>query len=1095
MVETVTNLVDELRASRALEPGQLETIERELLPRFSEPKVLAKHLLARGWLTPFQIQHVFHGKGEELFLDPYVLLERLGEGGMGQVFKARHAKLGRIVALKVIRHTETGDTRAIERFRREIAAVGKLQHPNVVMAYDADQSGDRLFYVMEFIEGSDLTKLVREKGPMPVRQACDCIRQAALALQHAHEAGLVHRDIKPSNLILSADGRTIKLLDLGLARIRSAGPDGQGQATVTQVGVFIGTPDFVAPEQAVNSRDVDIRADLYSLGCTLYFLLTGEPPFPGESAMDKLIKHRVEEPIRVEAVRSDVPRGVAAMLRKLMAKNPNDRYQTPDELAAVLDPYCRGVRKRVRVKAPPVLTQEQTSPPSSPSSPSARGETSETLIDASPRTPYSSHRLRLVSPRSRRDLLRWGIVGGVTVVLFGMVLLVLANLAKTPTSAQPPIDEHKATATAKHEPKKLAPPLSPLDQLDPTRLPPDARSAWRAAGQQVPGELVAVLGTHAWRHWGSVRSLAVDPEELLAASAGDDGVIRIWKLEDGELLHALPGHGGITWALDFSHDGKLLASGGEDGVVRIWNSESWETLQTIEGHMGPVRALAFPPMHSANLVTGGMDGMVRAWNLHGGQLAQTAQLFDLKAGPVTAVAYSANGRHFAAGTEQGKIKGWDIETKSEILSAETRSKCAITGVAFGPTDRAVITTDAEGKVLLWVGERGVPRVLAEQPGPTLCLAAIRGQRRAELGFVTGRADGELHLLKPDRKPLAGFLPIFTPHVLKGHSAGVTALGLGAPGKLLVSGDRAGVLRVWDLESGQERFRTTGRPGSQGPVRALAFSTDGRLLVSGGLDGVPRLHDFSARRDFEFQPHKAAVTGIDLKHHLVSASEDHSLRLWDANTGREKKQLDGHEQPVLCLAGSVDGQLLASGDAAGLILLWNAVTGNQLAKLQKHEDRMTALAFSPDGKLLLSASWNGEIILWDVEKREPRASLRVNSYEVHTLAFAPDGRTFASAGADRTIHFWETASGKPFNNIELNSPVLVLRYTPDGKRLAFATRDGQVALWDLAAARRTAEWRLPGPALDLAFASDGRHLATANANGTIYVLRLSAPGQK
>ena len=201
---------------------------------------------------------------------------------MGQVFKARNWKLGRIVALKLIRKERLDSPDAIRRFQREVRAAAALSHPNIVLAYDADQIGGTHLLVMECIEGaSDLAKLVKKNGPLPVAQACEYIRQAALGLQHAFERGLVHRDIKPANLLLTADGKTVKILDMGLARLDQKAGDGEASSTMTQEGAVMGTPDYIAPEQAMESHTVDIRADLYSLGCTFYYLLTAKVPFPG----------------------------------------------------------------------------------------------------------------------------------------------------------------------------------------------------------------------------------------------------------------------------------------------------------------------------------------------------------------------------------------------------------------------------------------------------------------------------------------------------------------------------------------------------------------------------------------------------------------------------------------------------------------------------------------------------------------------------------------------------------------------------------------------------------------------------------------------
>jgi serine/threonine-protein kinase len=354
----VAGLIDHLGETQLLPPAQLEEIKRNPLAQVADPRPLAQELVQRNWLTRFQVDRLLQGNGKELVLGPYHLLDQLGEGAMGQVFKARHERMDRVVALKVIRQDRLANPEAVRRFCQEVKAAAQLCHPNIVLAYDAGQIGPTLYFAMEYVEGTDLARLVEQSGPLPVRQACEYIRQAACGLVHAHEKGLVHRDIKPGNLLLASGGRqpgvppganasgapgTVKILDLGLARLGGAA----AKDRLTRLGTVVGTPYFMSPEQASDSHAVDIRSDLYSLGCTLYFLLAGKPPFQGESATDVMLMHQVEPPPPLDEVRADVPSRLWAIIAKLLAKKPQDRYQTAAELIDALNALERRGKKRL----------------------------------------------------------------------------------------------------------------------------------------------------------------------------------------------------------------------------------------------------------------------------------------------------------------------------------------------------------------------------------------------------------------------------------------------------------------------------------------------------------------------------------------------------------------------------------------------------------------------------------------------------------------------------------------------------------------------------------------------------------------------------
>lgn len=321
-----------------------------LLPYTNRGRLVAREMVERGLLTRFQAERLLAGRTSGFLVGHYRILDELGRGGMARVYKAEHLGLKRVVALKVLAPELVQTERAQDLFRREMHVAASLAHPNIVTALDADEVDGRYFLVLEFIDGPNLEQLVRVRGPLALGLACDYVAQAAQALQCAYQAGLVHRDIKPANLLLQRKGYgpdapgLIKISDFGLARLDSSGSDGStGPAAGTipmRENTMMGTPDFVSPEQARNLHSADIRSDIYSLGCSFYFLLTGQVPFVGGKVIEKLLRHTKEDPALLHLFRDDVPDSVQEILSRMMAKSPANRFQTPAEVAAALEPYA-----------------------------------------------------------------------------------------------------------------------------------------------------------------------------------------------------------------------------------------------------------------------------------------------------------------------------------------------------------------------------------------------------------------------------------------------------------------------------------------------------------------------------------------------------------------------------------------------------------------------------------------------------------------------------------------------------------------------------------------------------------------------------------
>jgi serine/threonine-protein kinase len=700
-----TELITFLSRNQFLNSAQGESLSRER-QRFVSAVQLCGELVQRGWITPYQQAQLLSGNGDKLIIGSYRVQSPLGEGGMGMVFKAIQPKLDRVVALKVIRpQVLASRPEVLSRFHREAKAIAQLNHPNLVILFDADEVNGTHYIAMEYVEGQTLEKMVRTQGPMSIRQACEYMRQSALGLQHSCEVGLVHRDIKPSNILVSqkttaggnssmrmprptlvtlrdrgrmvqggaSSGRQtqhwgqVKILDMGLARLTEGLDEDKPTpeyTPLTRAGALLGTPDFISPEQARDARQVDIRADIYSLGCTFYYVLTGKPPFPGGTDVQKLIRHQSEKPYPLEELRPGIPPEVTQILARMIEKRPEDRYPTPRHLSDALEQYLS---------------------PALPNTPLPGGAVAETPPVAETPIPHS------------------------------------------PKTAMP-VASQTATQHTNPFPTTLPNPVG-CPMRDTMPMPPGLAEALAidASGATRPAGSAAILVTRPRlqipAHAGVVSGIAFSPDGRFLATAGIDGRIRLWDLAGPYAREAgtFPRAGAEFHSVAFApHDDYLVAGGAVKGTAHVWR---WDWKDGRVGEWGAyqgdkvnVSAVAFAA--DGKRFAAAIGPFVVAWKITGRQ-AGTGEILKGHGGPVQAVAWSPDGKRVASAGESKNVLVWGFGWLGASQKAKFRSHTEIlNGISFSPDGTRLAAGGTAKTVAVWDPENPKPETAVSLVGHT-----------------------------------------------------------------------------------------------------------------------------------------------------------------------------------------------------------------------------------------------------------------------------------------------------------------------------------------------------------------------------------------
>jgi WD40 repeat protein/tRNA A-37 threonylcarbamoyl transferase component Bud32 len=1032
-----TTLLERLRDSELLSSEQLAELEPLPEARNPDPKILARVVLQRGWLTRFQVSQVAIGKGKDLFVGPYVLLDKLGEGGMGQVLKARHRHMKRLVALKLIRKEKLGGADAVSRFYQEVEAAAQLHHPNIVLAFDAGQAGGTHFFAMEYVEGPDLTRLVREKGTLPVAQACDFIRQAAVGLQHAHERGLVHRDIKPSNLLVTASGGApvVKILDLGLARL---GDTFAKERNLTKMGQVIGTPDYLAPEQAMDAHNVDIRADIYSLGCSLYFLLAARAPFQAESLTELLMKHQMDEPAPIRSLRPDVPPALESLMRRMMAKKAKDRPGTPAEVAAALEPLARGESGG---DGPPPLTVsiEPVAPAlgetwaglSSDGAvvarPTARATRSRDTIDEQPRG-------RRKKEKSNKGLLIGGAVGAGVLVLSLVVLGVVMLSSKKPVKTVEKMPAPQGTLPQEVPPPEGVPKEQPAGKPGGDGVLLAAVELGLRAGKTARTLQAGGLGG------GTEEYNDVPPQGALLTGLevgvgkwGNQDVIYylrpVYQLRGGRhlgptfgakqertfLLEAKPGYaiGGLAINAGAGLDGlsaqfmaiKDAALDPSESYSSDWVGGAGGTRQSLGGDGTPVVGLFGKLSPTQPPVANGLG------------------LVMLSKGPPVEAPSDDKNERLVGGGWGGEIYR-DVAPEGGLLIGLEVGLGKFGDIDVTQSLRAVFRS---GEKKTSGPQRGtkLDRVthLVAKPGYAVGAAKVKNGANADglsltfmrvKGAVLDPADsyesvwvgdvrpGSHNLLGGGGRPIIGI-------AIKATATDVTGLGLiFRPAVAPATAALAGEVRKFPVPEGV-------RPGG------LCFHADGKRGFTFLGPRAVTLDPTTGREEDAYKIGTNRVTALttskDGKRVLVADHSTNRIRLLELETGKEIQSLE----PAEAVPSAIFGALSADGKHALTcpnnefsLLLWNLETGKLEHTFTDLGSFHHSFAFTDDGRYVVACnSGDKSVRVWDIKTKRLAHSIgkRDLTVQAHGLIAPVGGSEMLVNGEDGNFTIFDCATGK------------------------------------------------------------------------------------